>query len=438
MERQITAKLLNWKNSATRKPLIVRGARQTGKSFTITEFGNKYFEGTIHVINFEKRIDWHSIFDLNLDVTRIVNELEINSGKRIVAGKDLLFFDEIQECPNAIASLRYFYEQMPDLHVVAAGSLLEFAIGNIPFPVGRVQLMNMYPMSFSEFLLATGNEPAAQLIQEAPKKLSENIHNMLIGELKKYFFAGGMPECVKTYAETQSMNEVFEIQTDLLSTFRQDFLKYTPRMDTGCLNSVLVSIPQKIGQQIKYSSLAEGYSNPTLKKAFDLLETARLFRKVRNASPAGLPLGASASDKKFKAIMLDVGLLGSLMGISRSTEYQKSNLLSIFQGAMAEQFVGQEILAATGNDLFYWAREAKSSNAETDYLIEKQDQILPIEVKSGKSGSLKSLHLLLETYPNVNEAYVFSDSNFGQIPAQKISFIPIYYAASAAISEGLT
>lgn len=438
MERQITSKLLDWKSSAIRKPLIVRGARQIGKSYSITEFGNKYFEGTTHVINFEKRIDWHSIFDLNLDVTRIVSELEINSGKRIVAGKDLLFFDEIQECPNAIASLRYFYEQMPELHVIAAGSLLEFALGNIPFPVGRVQLMNMYPMCFSEFLLASGNEPAAQLIQEAPKKLSENIHNMLIGELKKYLFVGGMPECVKTYYEAQSMNEVFEIQTDLMSTFRQDFLKYTPRMDTGCLNSVLSSIPQKIGQQIKYSSLAEGYSNPTIKKAFDLLETARLFRKVRAASPAGIPLGASASDKKFKAVMLDVGLLGSLIGISRSTEYQKSNLLSIFQGAMAEQFVGQEILAATGNDLFYWAREAKSSNAETDYMIEKQDQILPIEVKSGKGGSLKSLHLLLKTYPNVNEAYVFSDSNFGQILAQKISFIPIYYAASAAINVGLT
>lgn len=435
MERQITSKLLNWKNNTGRKPLIIRGARQTGKSYTITEFGNNYFEGTTHVINFEKRVDWHSVFDLNYDVIRIVNELEILTGKRIVSGKDLLFFDEIQECPNAIASLRYFYEQMPDLHVIAAGSLLEFALGNIPFPVGRVQLMNMHPMSFYEFLLASGNEPAAKLIQESAKELSENIHNMLIGELKKYFFVGGMPECVKTYADNQSMNEVFEIQSDLLATFRQDFLKYTPRMDTSCLNAVLTTIPQKIGQQIKYSSLADGYSNPTIKKAFDLLETARLFRKVRNASPAGLPLGASASDKKFKAIMLDVGLLGSLLGVSRSTEYQKSGLLSIFQGAMAEQFVGQEILAATNNDLFYWAREAKSSNAETDYLIEKQDQILPIEVKSGKSGSLKSLHLLLETYKNVSEAYVFSDANYGKISTQKISFIPLYYAASAVSSE---
>jgi len=432
MERLITEKLLNWKGSPGQKPLIVRGARQTGKSYTITEFGTKYFEGTIHVINFEKRIDWHSVFDLNFDVTRIVGELEILTGRRIIPGKDLLFFDEIQECPNAIVSLRYFYEQMPDLHVIAAGSLLEFALGNIPFPVGRVQLVNMYPMSFYEFLMASGNEPAAKLIRESPKELSENIHNMLTGELKKYFFVGGMPECVNTYIETQSLKEVFDIQADLLSTFRQDFLKYTPRMDTSCLNSVLAAIPQKIGQQIKYSTLADGYSNPTIKKAFELLETARLFKKVRTASPAGIPLGASASDKKFKAIMLDVGLLGSLLGVSRSIEYQKSGLLSVFQGAMAEQFVGQEMLASTNSDLFYWARDAKSSNAETDYLIEKQDKIIPIEVKSGKGGSLKSLHLLLETYPNVAEAYVFSDSNYGKIPEQKISFIPLYFAASAA------
>jgi hypothetical protein len=437
MKRQITSKLLQWKDSTTRKPLIVRGARQTGKSYTITEFGNTHFDGTTHIINFEKRTDWHSVFDLNYDVNRIVGELEILTGKRITPGKDLLFFDEIQECPKAIASLRYFYEQMPDLQVIAAGSLLEFALGNIPFPVGRVQLISMHPMNFQEFLMSTGNEPAAQLINDVPKEVSESIHLMLMGELKKYFFVGGMPECVKTYAETQSLNEVFNIQSDLLSTFRQDFLKYTPRIDTSCLNSVLSSIPQKVGQQIKYSGLAEGYSNPTIKKAFDLLETARLFRKVKNASPAGLPLGASASDKKFKAIMLDVGLFGCFLGGSRSLEYSKTSLLSVFQGAMAEQFVGQEILANANCDLFYWAREAKSSNAETDYLIEKNDKIIPVEVKSGKGGSLKSLHLLLETYPNVDEAFVFSDSQYGKADGQKISFIPLYFTASAVSEKTL-
>jgi predicted AAA+ superfamily ATPase len=430
MKRQITSKLILWKESSGRKPLIIRGARQTGKSFTITEFGNNYFEGTIHIVNFEKRMDWHSIFELNLDVKRIINELEILSGKKIIPGKDLLFFDEIQECPNAIASLRYFYEQLPELHVIAAGSLLEFSLGNVPFPVGRVQLINMYPMNFNEFLVATGNEPAAKLISDFPKEVSESVHNMLTGELKKYFFVGGMPECVNKYAETGSFNEVFDIQFDLLATFRQDFLKYSPRIDVGCLNAVLSSVPQRIGQQIKYSGLAEGYSNPTIKKAFELLETARIFRKVKAASPAGLPLGASASDKKFKALLLDVGLLGSFYGVSRSQEYSKTDLLSVFQGALAEQFIGQEILSATGNDLFYWSREAKSSNAETDYLIEKQGKIVPVEVKSGKGGSLKSLHLLLEMYQNIDEAFVFSDTAYRKSEIQKIAFIPLYFATA--------
>lgn len=435
MERNITAKLLEWKNKAVHKPLIVRGARQVGKSYSITEFGKKYFEGVIHIINFEKRIDWHPIFNLNLDAIRIINEIEVRLGKKIVPGKDLLFFDEIQECPNAIASLRYFYEQIPELHLIAAGSLLEFALRTIPFPVGRVQLIEMYPMNFYEFLLALGNQPAAQLIGKLPEKLSESTHNFLLAELKKYFFVGGMPECVKVYTETQSMNEVFEIQENLIATFRQDFLKYIPRVDVGCLNTVLASVPQKIGQQIKYASLANDYSNPTIKKAFDLLETARIFRKIRTASPAGLPLSGSASDKKFKAIMLDIGLFGSMMGVYRSAEIQKSNLLSIFQGAMAEQFVGQEILAATNSGLFYWRREAKSSNAETDYLVEKQVQIIPAEVKSGKGGSLKSLHLLLESYPNIQDAYVFSDAVYGRLAEQKITFIPIYYAGSTFLES---
>jgi hypothetical protein len=314
--------------------------------------------------------------------------------------------------------------------VIAAGSLLEFALGNIPFPVGRVQLMNMYPMNFNEFLVATGNEPAAKLISDFPKEISESVHNMLTGELKKYFFVGGMPECVNKYAETGSVNDVFDIQSDLLATFRQDFLKYSPRIDVGCLNAVLNSVPQRIGQQIKYSGLAEGYSNPTIKKAFELLETARIFRKVKAASPSGLPLGASASDKKFKALLLDVGLLGSFYGVSRSQEYSKTDLLSVFQGALAEQFIGQEILSATGNDLFYWSREAKSSNAETDYLIEKQGKIVPVEVKSGKGGSLKSLHLLLENYQNIDEAFVFSDAAYRKSEIQKIAFIPLYFATA--------
>jgi uncharacterized protein len=431
MERNITKSLLAWKDKPNRKPLIVRGARQTGKSFSISAFGNSEFEGTTHIINFERRPDFHLVFEQNYEIIRIISELEILINKKIIPGKDLLFFDEIQECPKAIVSLRYFYEEIPDLHIIAAGSLLEFSLMDIPFPVGRVQLLNMYPMSFYEFLKATGNIIVADLIDGEPKEMSVSVHNMLNDEIRKYFFIGGMPECVKTYVHTKNLAEVLEIQSDLINTFRQDFTKYAGKANSSCLNSVLFNVSHKVGEQIKYSELADGFSNPTIKKAFDLLETARLFKKVKVANPSGIPLGASAKDKKFKAVMLDIGLMSNLNGINISKEYMKSDLLSVFRGALAEQFVGQEILAATNSDLYYWAREASGSSAETDYLIEKQGKVVPVEVKSGKSGSLKSLHLLLKTYSNVENSFVFSDRNYGQIPEQKITFLPLYFAASA-------
>ncbi len=384
MERDITSKLIQWKDRNDRKPLIIRGSRQTGKSYAVSEFGKKYFSGNIHIVNFEKRPDLASVFDLNYDIKRILFELEVLLNQRIVPGNDLLFFDEIQACPKAIVSLRYFYENLPELHVIAAGSLLEFALTDISFPVGRVHLMNMYPMTFREYLNATGKSQAADLISGEPTVLPEAIHNLLNEELKKYFLIGGMPKCVKTYESTNSIQAVFEVQSDLINTFRQDFSKYAGRADKNCLNSVLTSTAQKVGQQIKYSTLAEGFSNPTIKNAFELLETARIISRVSAASPAGLPLGASVSSKKFKAISLDCGLLTHLSGLSQAAEFLKDDLLAIFRGAVAEQFVGQEIRAAADTALYYWSREARNSSAETDFLIEKQGQIVPIEVKSGK------------------------------------------------------
>ena len=431
MQRDITTTLVEWKERPGRKPLIIRGARQTGKSYSVNAFGKEYFNGNIHSINFERRPDYSTIFELNYEISRIISELEILVNKRIIPGEDLLFFDEIQTCPKAIVSLRYFYEQLPELHVIAAGSLLEFALKDISFPVGRVQLLNMNPMTFREFLIARDKSLAAEVISGGTKALSESVHAMLNDELKKYFFVGGMPECVKLYTETNSMQAVIEIQSDLINTFRQDFSKYAGRSDKSCLNAVLTSLSQKVGQQVKYSSLAEGFTNPTIKKAFELLETARLITRVSAASPAGMPLGASSSEKKFKAIMLDIGLLANLSGISHATEFIKNDLLAIFRGALAEQFTGQEIRAATGAALYYWSREARNSNAETDYLIEKQGKIIPIEVKSGKSGSLKSLHLLLDTFQNIETAYVFSNAPYGNDTGQKITSLPLYFAGTS-------
>jgi predicted AAA+ superfamily ATPase len=221
-----------------------------------------------------------------------------------------------------------------------------------------------------------------------------------------------------------------------LATFRQDFLKYAKYIDKHCLNTVLDSVAKNIGHQIKYSNLAEGFSNQTIKKSFNLLETARLYKKVYASSPEGIPLGANVVEKSFKTIMLDIGLLSRINGLAVSAEYNKFTLLSMFRGTMAEQFVGQELLSAGYDDLYYWSRQAKSSTAEVDFLLEKKGEIFPIEVKSGSSGRLKSMHLLLNSYPNVLQGFVFSDAGFGEIEDQKLTFLPLYFAYAFALNSG--
>jgi len=412
-----------------RKPLIIRGARQVGKSWSIIDFGKSGFSGQVHVVDLEKHPDWHRVFEPNLDAKRILEELEILLNTRIVPGNDLLFFDEIQECPQALMALRYFYEQVPGLHIIAAGSLLEFALQDISFPVGRVQMMNMYPMNFAEFLWATNQPMLAEIILNQAKPQPEAIHTRLIEELRKYFFIGGMPECVKTYVDSGSITAVFEIQADLIHAFRQDFSKYAPYSDKRCLNNVLTAVATKVGQQTKYAHLAEGFSNPTIKKSYDLLCSARVFYKISAASGSGLPFGATASEKKFKTLVIDIGLMRYLNKLPPDVQEVSDNLLSLYRGSMAEQFVGQELLSA-GQDLYYWSREAKSSIAEVDYLIDKNRKIYPIEVKSGPSGKLRSLHLFLTTYSDCLNGYVLSGANYASLPEQKLEFMPLYYAYS--------
>ena len=430
MERNITKKLISWKNSTTRKPLIIRGARQVGKTYTVLDFGKNHFDGNIHHFNFEKFPELHSIFDQNLDSNRIISEMELAVGKKIVHSTDLLFFDEIQECPKAIMALRYFYEENPDLHIIAAGSLLEFAFRDISFPVGRLQMLFMHPMTFEEFLLATGKELLAEKLKQPDNPFSEVVIKRINNEMYNYFIVGGMPECVATFASTGSFIDVIQLQTDLISAFRQDFAKYSGHSDRRCLNSVLNSVAKKVGEQIKYASLSEDFTNPTIKKAFELLEMARLFNKVRAASPAGIPLGANASEKIFKTVFLDIGLLSNLNGFNSDKTVPKQQFYSAWNGKLAEQFTGQELRASGNDSLYYWVRDKRGSSAETDYLIEKDGKIIPIEVKSGKSGKLKSLHMLLRTFPNVQNAYVLTEDKYGEIPEQKIKFRPLFCAAT--------
>lgn len=433
MKRFIMENLLKWKNQRRRKPLILRGARQVGKTWAVINFGDQYFEGRIHVVNLEKRPDWHRVFEKNFDIRRILSELEILLNTRIIPGKDLLFLDEIQSCPKAITALRYFHEEMPELHVIGAGSLLEFAMRDIPFPIGRAQFLNLHPMNFAEFLLALGKEREAEIILSTPCKLSESVHNLLLEDLRNYMFIGGMPECVQTYVETGNIMESLKVHENLVSSFREDFPKYAPYSDKRCLNTVFSSIARSVGQQIKYSRLSDDFTNPTIKKAFDLLCLARVVHRIPSANPSGFPLGASVSSRRFKALMVDIGLMQSLCGMALDMEYSQIDLLKIYKGALAEQYVGQEFVSAGQEDLYYWDREAKSSNAEVDFLLQKKNRIYPVEVKSGVSGRLKSLHLFLKTYPHVICGYIFSCAPYAEIPENKMIFLPLYYAYFCAM-----
>lgn len=428
MKRLAEQQVLEWKASSRRKPLIIRGARQVGKTWLVENFLAKQFESFVK-IDLEKRRDLHPHFEGNLEPKALLAYLELEAG-RIIPGRTLLFFDEIQACPRAIMTLRYLYEQMPELHVVAAGSLLEFAFGEISIPVGRVQYLHMHPMTFYEYLLALGKETMAEVAIQSPAEVAPEIQKAILRELRSYFFVGGMPECVKVYRDTGSMIEAFKVQSEILDCYRDDFAKYRPKIDLTCLDAVFLNVAKSVGEQLKYTRLNAGHSGPMNHKAFDLLTRARIVHKIPACDPSGLPLGATANSKKFKAVLLDIGLLQRICQVPVELEYKQDNLLAIYRGRLAEQFVAQELLAKSGSELFYWARDARGSSAEVDYLAVRKGTIVPIEVKSGAGGSLKSLHLMLETYRNCPQGIVLYSGTYSALLDGKLTFMPLYSAAS--------
>ena len=428
MKRWVEKQVISWKDSPRRKPLMIRGARQVGKTWLVENVLAGQFESFVK-IDLEKRRDLHVHFAGNLEPRTILSYLELATG-RITPGKTLVFLDEIQACPRAIMALRYFYEQMPELHVIAAGSLLEFAFGEISIPVGRVQYLHMHPMTFHEYLLAMGKEPMAEYVLISPANVDKTVQEMILNELRNYFFVGGMPECIKTYRDSGSMVEAFHVQSEILESYRDDFSKYMPRIDAMCLDAVFLNVAKSVGSQLKYTRLNDGHSGQTNRKAFDLLAKAKLIHKIPACDPSGLPLGATANQKKFKGSMLDIGLLQRLCQVPVELELKQENLLAMYCGKLAEQFVAQELLAWHSSELFYWARDARGSNAEVDYLVVREGKIYPVEVKSGAGGSLRSLHLMLEKYPNCPQGLVLYSGPYRNLPEQKLVFLPLYSVAA--------
>jgi predicted AAA+ superfamily ATPase len=404
IKRNIDDLLVSWKSQDQRWPLLVRGARQVGKSYTITEFGEQEFQNLVK-INFEQYPKYKACFD-TLDPKQIIETISMLDKTGIKPGKTLLFLDEIQDCPKAITALRYFHEQMPGLHVIGAGSLLEFALSEETFrmPVGRVQYLYMKPFSFQEFLNAMGDNKLLEMIGNLNWEKTPNpvIHQHLLSLVKKYSIVGGMPRAVAEYVSSGNLGQCHQIQTIIIQTYRDDFGKYASKVKHKYLQKIFYAVPKMVGRKFKYSHVDDSIQSRELKEALELLEKAGVVYRVKQTSGEGLPLESNANERHFKTIFLDIGLMQNLCGLSSET-LMVEDFIQVNAGEVAEQFVGQELLAYSDpfkeSTLYYWLRESRSSNAEVDYLTPYRQHALPVEVKAGKTGALRSMHLFLEKYP---------------------------------------
>lgn len=392
MYRDIEKELLLWKESKHRYPLLLRGARQVGKTYIIEKLGKTF--DAFEMVNFEAQPEAHACFE-TLDPAVIIQKLELLTNRPITLGKTLLFLDEIQNCPKAILALRYFKEKMPELHVIGAGSLLEFALikGKFSFPVGRVQFIYLHPLSFREYLM--GLKYSHSLEDATPSRpVPEQIHQELIHHIREYYLVGGMPAVVGRFIQDRSFLEIGKIQEILLSTYRADFSKYATEAEQKYLHILFDGIHAQIGEQFKYSTIDPHLKSRELKIALQHLERAGLLHLVTATSASGIPLSSQVKRHKFKPIFLDIGLVQRALKVDPNI-ILKTDLLQINSGALAEQFVGQELLAYGDffqeEHLYFWEREKTSSSAEVDYVICLDRHIIPVEVKAGASGHLKSL-----------------------------------------------
>lgn len=401
MKRDLEIDLLSWKERKDRLPLLLRGARQVGKSYVVEAFGKKAFENIV-IVNFEFRPELKQCFT-TFDPVEIINKLRLLTGESIEVEKTLLFLDEIQECPDAIMALRYFKEKLERLAVIGAGSLMEFALNDPEFkmPVGRVQFVYLEPLSFGEFLVASGNEMLRCHLQKVSlgSMLDHAVHLKLMELLRIYLMVGGMPAVVKEYLENRNFLNCQRIQNSLLQAYRSDFGKYAKTSELKYLQRVLDESPRFVGDRIKYSNIDPDSRSRDIKQAFNLLKLAGIIYPVYATAASGLPLGAQINERKFKLNFLDVGLMQNACGLQAELILTK-DFLQINAGAVAEQFVGQELRAYSDRylkrDLFFWARDKKNSSAEVDYVVEVDSLIFPVEVKAGKTGTLKSLRLFIE------------------------------------------
>ena len=401
MKRYAEIQLDEWKESEERKPLLVLGARQVGKTWLIKKFARESFKSFVY-INFEKETKLRKIFEEDYHPHRIVKAIEVTLNVKITAGESLLIFDEIQAAEGGLTSLKYFNEDYRELHLIAAGSLLGVSVGNKDsFPVGQVDFLYLYPMSFSEFLLACEKEQFAELIKKSDWNLIEVVHPQLVSLLKEYYFVGGMPEAVLSYRTNKNYNKVRQIQNNILDAYDRDFSKHAPKEIVPRIRMIWNSVLSQLSKENKkfiYGMIKEGARAKDFELALCWLENYGLIYKVNSINKAHFPLSSYADFNCFKMYALDLGLLGAIGNLDSKTHLD-NQLFSEFKGALAEQYVLQELKAAGQKNVFYWSNDTGA--AELDFIFENNGTIHPVEVKANENLQAKSLKVFLQKYTEI-------------------------------------
>lgn len=429
MYREILKELQKWKDKARRKPLLITGVRQCGKTYTVKEFAGNAFKSSVYV-NFESEEKLSAIFEYDFEVTRIVSELEKHFKTRIIPGETLVFFDEIQACPRAITSLKYFCENMKDLHIVGAGSLLGVALKReqVSFPVGKVNRLQLYPMSFKEFVIANGREDLIELFRDWPvgREIPELYKTPMEKLLKEYYIVGGMPEAVKTWVETGDYNEVEEVQKEILSDYADDFSKHAPIEDVPKIRWIWDSVPVQLAKEnnkFMFSHVKEGKRSAELEDALQWLVDAGLLIKTELVENPETPLDGCADKTYFKVYMSDVGLLRTGSKLSPNTILEETDHFIRYKGALAENYVLNE-LRSIGKQPFFWR---SGNSAEVDFIYETDGELIPVEVKSADNTQAKSFKQFCKKY-QPQTGIKLSAKNIAENPCEntKTYSIPLY------------
>ena len=398
MERTLLVKLEQWKNKKKRKPLIIQGARQVGKTWIMKEFGARYFKNTVY-INFDNNETMKKVFEIDYDISRIISSIKIEYGKSFDPEETLIIFDEIQEAPKALASLKYFYENAPEYAIMAAGSLLGVALyQGTSFPVGKVDFMHLYPLNFYEFVCAMGENQLAQLLESNDYEMI-NVYSLKYTELlKKYYYIGGMPEVVQTFIDTDDFYEVREVQKNLLKYYEEDFSKHAPKEVVPRIMMVWNSIPSQLAKENRkfiYGCMREGARAKDFELAIQWLEDAGLIIRSYRIRKPDIPLIAYMEMDSFKIFTLDVGLLGAKANIHAKVLLDGCRIFEEFKGALTEQFVAQQ-LKASDRELYYYSTQ--NSSGEIDFVIQQEMRCIPIEVKAEENLRARSLRAFCEKY----------------------------------------